>query len=110
MKKFLVLLVLAAIVGTTIAWGVNQRNYVDREAYFASFSMEPSDYGSLTKVRSSKDVDLSSKARVEVIGELTHDFGVMSPNTEGEHVFRIKNTGEDDLTLRLGATTCKFTL
>ncbi|MCP4886372.1 MAG: DUF1573 domain-containing protein [Planctomycetaceae bacterium] len=110
MKKFLVLLVLAAIAGTTIAWGVNKRNYVDREAYFASFSMAPSDYDSLTKIRSSQDVDLSSKARVEVIGELTYDFGVMSPNTEGEHVFRIKNTGEDDLTLRLGATTCKCTL
>lgn len=110
MKKFLVLLVLAAIAGTTIAWGVNKRNYADREAYFASFSMAPSDYDSLTKVRSSKDVDLSSKARVEVIGELVHDFGVMSPNTEGEHVFRIKNAGEDDLTLRLGATTCKCTL
>ena len=49
-------------------------------------------------------------ARVELLGEPTHDFGMMSPETEGEHVFVIKNVGEEDLTLRLGATTCKCTL
>ncbi|MDG2222777.1 MAG: DUF1573 domain-containing protein [Rubripirellula sp.] len=110
MKKFLAFLVLATVAGATIAWSVNQRKYGDREVYFASFSMAPSNYDSLTKVRSPDDVDVSSKARVEVIGDITHDFGVMSPNTDGEHVFKIKNIGEDDLTLRLGATTCKCTL
>ncbi len=35
---------------------------------------------------------------------------MMAPGTEGEHTFIVKSVGEDDLRLRLGATTCKCTL
>ena len=49
-------------------------------------------------------------AKVEMVSSPTHNFGVMSPNQEGEHAFTIKNVGDEPLTLRVGATTCKCTL
>ena len=46
--------------------------------------------------------------RVEVDDE-EHDFGEMERNGSGEHTFVIKNTGEGDLELVQGDTTCKCT-
>lgn len=43
------------------------------------------------------------------VDSTAHDFGVMEANTDGKHVFRIKNTGSAPLTLKLGDTSCQCT-
>jgi hypothetical protein len=47
--------------------------------------------------------------RVEVDNE-EYDFGEMERNGSGEHAFVITNTGEGDLVLQQGDTTCKCTV
>ncbi|MEM8671165.1 MAG: DUF1573 domain-containing protein [Planctomycetota bacterium] len=109
MTKFPLFLVLAFLAGTTVAWAINRQRF-GGPAYFAKFTMEegPESFDNLNSGQPDDETD--SNARVEVLSELEHDFGVMAPNTEGEHTFRIKNIGTADLTLKLGATTCKCTL
>lgn len=51
-----------------------------------------------------------SGARVELLTEESHNFGVMAPGDKGSHVFRIKNVGTEDLKLKKGASTCKCTI
>jgi hypothetical protein len=46
---------------------------------------------------------------VELVDSPNFDFGVMAPDTKGEHSFVVKNVGTDNLQLRLGASTCKCT-
>jgi hypothetical protein len=52
-----------------------------------------------------------SKARVEMLEERTYDFGVVNVSTAqaGNHVFKIKNIGEDPLTLKVAETSCSCT-
>lgn len=107
MKKFWICLFLATVAGTATAWAINFQRYGHRVARFGPFTMD-SDVEAVLAARLAENPD--GLARVELLGEPTHDFGMMSPDTEGEHVFVIKNVGEEDLTLRLGATTCKCTL
>ena len=45
-----------------------------------------------------------------MVSDPKHDFGVMSPGEDGERAFTIKNVGNEPLTLRVGATSCKCTL
>ncbi len=107
MKKFLAVLVVAALAGTSVAWVINYRRFAARPAYFGPLTMTVSMSDVMAERAKLQNV---SKARVELLDELNYDFGVMSPNSEGEHIFRVKNVGEGKLTLKLGATTCKCTL
>lgn len=107
MKKFWFCLLLAVLLGTATAWAINYKRYGHRVARFGPFTVN-SEVEKVLAARSQQIPD--GLARVEILGDPSHDFGMMAPNAEGEHVFVIKNIGEEDLTLRLGATTCKCTL
>lgn len=45
-----------------------------------------------------------------VDGEQTHDFGMMSQEAMGSHEWKIRNTGEGDLDLRVGSSSCSCTI
>ncbi len=49
----------------------------------------------------------AAKAVVEVA---EHDFGVMDPDSQGSHTFRIRNHGDGPLELKKGPTSCKCAL
>ena len=108
MKNIWLLMFLAAAVGTTTAWGINYYRFGHREGFLGPFTME----GSVTAANVMEVISKSvpeGTPQVEV-DETSHDFGMMPPGAEGEHVFTVRNTGDDDLRLRLGASTCKCTL
>jgi hypothetical protein len=109
MKKFWMLLVLAAAAGTATAWAVNYKKYGHRVARFGPFTMGNEVTAANVMAIVNKNVPVG-RARVELLGDSTFDFGMMAPGTEGEHTFIIKSVGEDDVRLRLGASTCKCTL
>jgi hypothetical protein len=109
MNKFWLSLVLAAAAGTTVAWAINYQRYGHRIARFGPFTMDGDVTPSTVATFLSKDLP-TGLARAELKGDNSHDFGMMPPGSEGEHVFVVKNVGEEELTLRLGATTCKCTL
>ncbi len=48
--------------------------------------------------------------KVEIAGEVVHDFGTMSQESKGSHDWEIKNVGEGTLELWLRQTTCVCTL
>lgn len=109
MKKFWAFLLCAALLGTTVAWSINYQRFGKRDAYLGPFTTSEDvvvDDVLASIMGTQEEVD----ARVEVLDDLKYDFGIMTPGSTGEHSFRIKNVGTDDLRLRLGATTCKCTL
>ncbi len=109
MKRFWFFALLAAAIGTTVAWAINYQKYAHRTARFGPFTMggdvTPASLGTALEEQES-----SGLARVEVVDGNVHDFGMMSPGAEGEHTFIIKSVGEEELQLRLGGSTCKCTL
>ena len=106
--KFLLILVLSAIAGTAVAWTINEQSYGDREAYFGPMGLE----GEVTAENVIKHVSKQWPTRyphAELVGGNVHHFGVMAPGEKGSHTFTIRNTGESNLSLKLGASTCKCT-
>jgi len=109
MTKFLLGIVFVAVLGTTAGWAINYVTYAQVVGYFGPFSTD-SDFQASDLV-STLPVDKGdSSAKVKMLTEQVHDFGMMKPGDEGEYIFRIENAGTDNLLLRLGATTCKCTL
>lgn len=109
MKTFVFSLLLVSVAAIAVAWNINYQRYGYRRSLMGPFEVG----GEVTAANLLEHVNIRSDEplpKAEVIGEATHDFGVMAPNTEGEHVFIVKNSGEATLNLRLGATTCKCTL
>lgn len=98
-----------AAIGAGIGWNINNDRFGKYEPYFG-----PMDYqGKVTAVNAVADMrkDWQEKLpKVELPDGNTFDFGIMSLSDEGEHVFVIKNTGEADLSLKVGASTCKCTV
>ncbi len=47
---------------------------------------------------------------IEVLDGADYDFGTMERSSKRKHVFRIKNVGDQKLTIRAGHTTCKCTV
>jgi hypothetical protein len=108
MNKPWLLMLTAAVLGTSVAWAINYQRYAHRVARFGPFTLG----GDVTPANVTINLGdqlPAGKAQVELIGESTYDFGMMAPGTEGEHVFIVKSVGEGDLHLRLGASTCKCT-
>ncbi|MEO1525829.1 MAG: DUF1573 domain-containing protein [Planctomycetota bacterium] len=109
MKNYSLILFLSLVLGTSFAWAMNYVQYGRRDAYFGEISMDG-------KVTSENVMEVlatyhsTSTAKVELQGEPTFNFGAMAPGTEGEHEFFIKNVGEENLELDIGAATCKCTL
>lgn len=108
MKTFLACLIFAA-VGAAIGWNINHQRFGKYEPQFG-----PMDYGG--KVTAANAVASLEKGwqtvfpKVELPDGNTYDFGVMGPEEEGEHIFIVKNVGDADLSLVIGASTCKCTV
>lgn len=109
MKHFWLLVLLSAVLGTTLGWTMNYIEYGHRDAFFGEISMD----GSVTAdnvMAKLEEYQTKSAAVAELQGDPHFDFGVMAPGTKGNHTFVITNKGTEPLTLELGATTCKCTL
>lgn len=112
MKNFWVFALLSAVIGGSVAWGINYKRYGYRHSEFGPFVVN----GQVTPDNVEKFVNISSDSggvkvgRVKILGETDFDFGVMSPGDDGEKVFKIRNDGEGLLRLRVGASTCKCTI
>ena len=109
MTKFLLGIVIAAVLGTTTGWFINYVSYERVVGYFGPFSTD-SDFQAADLVSTLPADKANSGAIVKMLTPQYYDFGMMKPGDEGEHTFRIENAGTDNLLLRLGATTCKCTL
>jgi hypothetical protein len=102
-------MILATSLGTACAWTVNYSRFGHREGRFGPFSMD----GDVTPENVMEILEAgyaTSLGRVELPAGSDHDFGVMAPGTTGEHSFVVKNVGEGDLSLRIGASSCKCTI
>lgn len=108
-KHFWLFLIIALIFGSVVGWSYNYITYGTPENRLGAIrgdgSVSAETVMEVVSSRYSK-----SLAKVELLDEPTYNFGVMAPNAKGQHTFRIKNIGEEPLTLELGATTCKCTL
>ena len=108
MKTFLACLVFAAI-GAAIGWNVNYDRFGKYEPQFG-----PMDYeGKVTAINAIASLEKGWETefpKVELPDGNTHDFGVMAPEEKGEHTFIVKNVGVADLSLVIGAATCKCTV
>jgi hypothetical protein len=107
MKSWWILL-FAALAGAAIgAGGVLYEERSSVELFF------PEEYAARTeevKEAHAKAVDLTTAARVEVVGDAEFDFGSMERYSKQRHTFQLKNVGVKDLTLETGRTTCKCTV
>ena len=56
------------------------------------------------------DVRTEGGPIVEMLTPEMHDFGAMSMGEVGNKVFKIKNVGNEPMTLRVGNSTCKCTI
>ena len=109
MKNYWLLLFLSVCLGTTFAWAMNYADHGHREAYFGEITMDGSvNADNIMEVLS--QYYSTSSAKVGLEGEPTFDFGTMGPGSKGKHEFVIKNIGEEELELSIGASTCKCTL
>ncbi|TWU20991.1 hypothetical protein Pla52o_40230 [Novipirellula galeiformis] len=109
MSRFWVLLAFVAVAGSAAGWGINYTEFGHRPARMGEMI-----YGGEVTGQNISDFYAQAKQTknpiVELPGGDTFDFGTMAPEEKGRHTFVIKNVGEGDLRLRLGATTCKCTL
>lgn len=108
MKKTWMWMLISMFLGLGTAWAVNYQRFGHRVAWFGPFgtNSELTPDGVPGYLES-----LLPEGRpvVELLDDPNFDFGMMTPDSEGEHVFTIKNVGSGDLRLRLGASTCKCT-
>lgn len=102
-------MILAMSLGTASAWTVNYARYGHRTGRFGPFSMQR-DVTPDNVMAQLESGYATSLGRVELPGGSDHDFGVMAPGSEGEHIFVVKNVGEGELKLRIGASSCKCTI
>ncbi len=101
-------MLISTFLGFGTAWAINYQKFGHRVALFGPFGTN----NDLTPEGLTAYLEKQLPAGrpiVEMVGDSDYDFGMMAPNTEGEHTFVIKNVGNDDLRLRLGASTCKCT-
>ncbi|EMI28199.1 DUF1573 domain-containing protein, partial [Rhodopirellula europaea] len=108
MKTFLVCLIVAGI-GAAIAYNINESSYGRYEPHFGpiDFEGETTAANAMASLKKEWSEDIP---KVELPDGNEHDFGIMQPDEEGEHIFRVKNVGDAPLTLKIGASTCKCTV
>jgi hypothetical protein len=108
MKNLWIWIVLSIGIGTATAWAINYQRFGHRVARMGPFASD-SDF-TVDQIPSLlEEVDTREVSKVELVGSELHDFGMMAPGAKGEHSYVVKNVGDADLTLRLGASTCKCT-
>ncbi|MDA9840926.1 DUF1573 domain-containing protein, partial [Rubripirellula sp.] len=109
MKNLWTWMFLSALIGLTTAAVSNYSTFGNREAFFGPFSTS-NDMIAAELPAYRQSLLPEGRPKVELIDQPSFDFGLMAPDSEGEHLFRVKNVGTGDLRLRLGASTCKCTL
>jgi hypothetical protein len=108
-KYYWLFLIGSVVLGTTFAWTMNYAEYGYRDAYFGEITMDGS-VNAENVMEKLAEYEVKSAAVAELVGEPVYDFGALPPGSRGEHEFTIRNTGDDTLTLEVGASTCKCTL
>jgi hypothetical protein len=109
--RFLICVVFAAVLGAAGAWALNHSRFGYREAKFGPFDLAGEvNVDNVTEHVTFKSEGPGLYGSVQLIGEPRYDFGVMAPGSEGEHLFKVKNVGQKELNLRIGASTCKCTV
>jgi len=103
-------MLLSGLVGIATAWAINQYRYGNSSQFGPLGTHSNLTVDTAAKYLESLTPSAGSPKITVVDGETTHDFGIMSPGDQGEHTFKIENQGLSDLTLRLGASTCKCTI
>lgn len=92
MKNLWTWILLSALLGIATAAVANYTTFGSRDAFFGPFGtnneMTAAD---LPAYRQSLLPD--GRPKVELVDEPSFDFGLMAPDTEGEHLFRVKNVG-----------------
>ena len=109
MKHFWLLLIVAAVLGTTAAWALNQSRFGARTSRFDKI-VYGTDINADNVMEVVRSDDLKSGAVVEMLTPETHDFGMMAWGEKGSYTFKIKNAGSDPLELKVGESTCKCTV
>ncbi|MEM6980211.1 MAG: DUF1573 domain-containing protein [Planctomycetota bacterium] len=107
MKLFVGCCVFIAVGGFS-GYQISKNRYAKYPAFFGPFDEAQS--LSIDEARKLVRQDATDGGMVELPQGKSHDFGVMAPEEKGEYTFVIRNVGQDDLSLRLGASTCKCTL
>ncbi|TWU18534.1 DUF1573 domain-containing protein [Allorhodopirellula heiligendammensis] len=108
MKTLIACLIFAAI-GVAVALTINERRYGHYEPAFGPISYRGDIDAS--NAMATLEKEWSKKLpKVELPDGHTFDFGVMRPDEKGEHVFVVKNVGDESLVLKVGASTCKCTV
>ncbi len=108
MKTFVACLVFAAI-GVAVALTINDRRFAHYEPAFGPISYR-GDIDASNAMSSLEEEWSETFPKVELPDGNTYDFGVMRPDEKGEHIFVVKNVGDDSLILKVGASTCKCTV
>jgi hypothetical protein len=78
MKKFWLCMVLAVAMGTAVAWAINYKRFGHRVAQFGPFTINGEVTPENVVAHITKDLP-KELARVELVGDSTHDFGMMAP-------------------------------
>lgn len=108
MKTLVACLIFAAI-GVALALMINERRYGHYEPAFGPISYR-GDIDASNAMESLEEKWSAKFPKVELPDGRTFDFGVMRPDEKGQHVFVVKNIGEEALVLKVGASTCKCTV
>jgi hypothetical protein len=109
MNKLWIWMLVAATLGFSTAWAINYQRFGHRVVWFGPFGSN----SDLTPAGLGKHMEVQvpvGRPMAELIDSPNYDFGMMAPDTKGEHKFAIKNVGTNDLQLRLGGSTCKCTI
>ena len=110
MKKPWLWMLISGLLGLGSAWMVHQYRY-GRGSQFGPFSTSNDLTADTVPAHLDSLAPKSGNPKLTVIGNQTvHDFGIMAPGAEGERTFEILNEGKSNLTLRVGASTCKCTI
>lgn len=108
MKTLVACLIFAAI-GVALALAINERRYGHYEPAFGPISYH-GDVDASNAMEVLEGQWSENFPKVELPDGSSFDFGVMRPNEKGEHVFVVKNVGDESLVLKVGASTCKCTV
>ena len=102
------IIVCGSLAGLFAGWSFHQSRY-GKVSEFGPFSMEnevtPASVASFMKSKVQE-----GSPRIEVVDGEEFDFGVMEPDSKGEHQFVVRNTGEFPLSLEIVGSTCKCTI
>ncbi len=108
MKTLVACLIFAAI-GVAVSLTINDRRYGRYEPVFGPISYRGDVDASNAMASLEKDWS-ENFPKIELPKGRKFDFGVMQPDEKGEHVFVVKNVGDDALILKVGSSTCKCTV